>query len=103
MNTAVINIKTQPIIKEKAQKVAKELGFSLSSLVTAYLKQLIETKTVNFTVRDEIPSKYFIDSMKQSEADIKAGRVLSFKDGNAALSYLKEEIAHERHKRDKND
>jgi antitoxin component of RelBE/YafQ-DinJ toxin-antitoxin module len=41
MYTAVINVKTHPEIKSQAKKIAEELGFSLSSLVNAYLKQLI--------------------------------------------------------------
>ena len=74
MNTAVINIKTDPLLKTKAQKVASELGFSLSSLINAYLKQLVQTKTVSFSL-EEKPSKYLLKSLKESEEDIKAGRV----------------------------
>jgi len=46
MNTAVINIKTQPEVKAKAQEIAKEIGVSLSSLLNAYLKQFIKTNGV---------------------------------------------------------
>ena len=49
MNTAVINIRTDLGLKSAAQKVAEELGFSISSLVNAYLKQLVKTKTVHFS------------------------------------------------------
>ena len=64
MNSAVINIKTQPIIKKQAQIVAKELGFSLSSLVNAYLKQLIKTKTVHFSILNEgEPTDYLMNSL----------------------------------------
>lgn len=48
MKTAVINIKIEQKIKQDAQKIAGELGFSLSSLITAQLKQLVRTRT--FTI-----------------------------------------------------
>lgn len=74
MNTAVINIKTNPQIKAKAQKVAEELGFSLSSLINGYLRHLVKTKTVHFNTSEE-PTQYLIQAIKESEKDIKAGRV----------------------------
>ena len=46
----VINIKTDREVKEKAQKVASDLGFSLSAVVNAYLKQLVRNKEVYFGV-----------------------------------------------------
>lgn len=87
MNSAVINIKTNPVIKAKAQKVAEELGFSLSSLINGYLKHLVKTKTVHFTTSEE-PTQYLIDALKESEEDIKAGRVLSFKNERDAENYF---------------
>lgn len=74
MNSAVINIKTNPIIKAKAQKVAEELGFSLSSLINGYLKHLVKTKAVHFTTSEE-PSDWLIKILKENKKDIKAGRV----------------------------
>lgn len=76
MNTAVINIKTNPETKAQAKKVAAELGISLSSLVNAYLKQLIKTKTVTFSANelDEIPNARTRAILKQAEEDRKAGK-----------------------------
>lgn len=88
MNTAVINIKTEEATKKQAQQIAKELGMSLSSLINAYLKQLIRTKRVAFDLSEE-PSEYFINSMKKSEEDIKAGRVSqSFDNADDAIAWL---------------
>ena len=70
MNTAVINIKTQPETKIKAQTIAKELGLNLSSIINAYLTQLIKTKTVAFSVSEE-PTKYLLDMLRKSKKDIK--------------------------------
>ena len=73
MNTAVINIKIQPEVKIKAQEVASELGISLSSLINAFLRHLVKTKQVTFSL-DEQPSKYLLKILKESKRDIQAGR-----------------------------
>ena len=46
----VINIKTDKEIKEKAQKLAHELGVPLSTLVNAYLRQFIRTREFSFSL-----------------------------------------------------
>lgn len=93
MNTAIINFTTDPKLKKEAQKVAKKLGIPLSLALNNYLKEFVATKTVTF--RDETPSQYLIDSIKQSEEDIKAGRVIFFNSGKEALKYLDEMIKKE--------
>lgn len=91
MNTASILIKTEPQVKAKAQKTAKELGFSLSSLINAYLRQLIKTKTVIFSADDEEPAQYLLDSLKESKEDIKVGRVSpAFGNADDAISWLED-------------
>lgn len=87
MNTAVINIKVSPDLKAEAQSFAKELGFSLSALIHSYLKQVVRTRTVVLTDREE-PSDYLKKSLKESAEDIKNGRVVSFTNGQAAVAYL---------------
>lgn len=50
MAKVTINIKADADIKKKAQKTARELGFPLSTLINAYLHELVRTKTVSFGV-----------------------------------------------------
>jgi len=50
MKTAVLNIKIDPKVKNDAQKVADELGFTLSAIINASLKNLARSKTVSFSV-----------------------------------------------------
>jgi len=89
MNTAVINIKTNAKVKSQAQKIASDLGFSLSSLINGYLKSLIKTKTVHFSLAEkEEPSAYMVKALKESEEDRKAGRYSSFSSVDKALKYL---------------
>lgn len=92
MNISVLTVKTPSEVKTKAQEVARELGFSLSSLVNAYLRQLVKTKTVHFTIPEE-PTSFLLDSLKESKKDIKAGRVSpTFKTAEEATDWLNKEI-----------
>ncbi|MDA2922639.1 type II toxin-antitoxin system RelB/DinJ family antitoxin [Patescibacteria group bacterium AH-259-L07] len=50
----VINIKTDKEIKIKAQKIAKELGLPLSTVVNAYLKEFVRERSVRFSVEPEV-------------------------------------------------
>ncbi len=45
----IINIKADKDVKENAKKIAAEMGFSLSAIINAYLKQFIRNKEVHFT------------------------------------------------------
>jgi len=89
MNDAVITLKTDANLKQKAMELADELGFSLSAIINAYLKSFLRTKTVNFTTLDESkPTKFMIDGLKESAKDIKAGRVISFNSPGEEIEYL---------------
>ncbi len=100
MNTAVINIKIDPVIKKKAQKIVAELGLSLSSFIDAQLRQLVRTKSVTFGP-PEVPSAWMKRELAKSRADIKAGRVLSFGPPHKALEYIDGLIADHEHRHPK--
>jgi len=90
MNTAVINIKTQPETKAKAQEIAKAIGVSLSSLLNAYLKQFIKTKTITFSAKEEIPNAHTLKVLKKAEENYKKGNTSpAFKTGEEAVRWLK--------------
>ena len=55
MKTAVLNIKIDPKVKHRAQKVADKLGFSLSAIVNASLKNLARRKTVSYSLLEPTP------------------------------------------------
>lgn len=93
MNTAVINIKTQPEVKLKAQEIARQIGVSLSALINAYLKKLVRTKKVEFDLEEE-PSPYLVKMLRRAEKDIKAGRVSpAFDDVEDAIKWLHKKSA----------
>jgi addiction module RelB/DinJ family antitoxin len=97
MNTTSLHIQIEPVIKQQAQKTASELGLSLSSVVKVLLKQFIRTRKLSVELT-EIPNKYLKQSLKQSEEDIKAGRTISFKNTEEALSYIDSLIADDKQK-----
>ena len=50
MEKTILNIKTDKKLKEEAQKVAKELGLPLGTIINAYLRELSREKRVVFSV-----------------------------------------------------
>lgn len=88
MNTAVIITKTEPEVKKRAQAVAKEFGISLSSLLNAYLRQIVRTKKIEFALNEE-PSEYLKRTIKQALVDRKKGKASPvFNTGKEAIKWL---------------
>jgi addiction module RelB/DinJ family antitoxin len=91
MDTAVINLKVGTGVKAEAQRVAEEMGLSLSALIKGFLHQLVRTKTVAFTLREE-PSEYLLSTLKESRRDIEAGRISpAFGETDKAVDWLRRE------------
>jgi len=88
MNSTVINIKTDIKVKKEAQKIAADLGLSLSGAINGFLKQLIRDKTILFTLNENKPSDYLLSSIKESRDERKKGNFHSFKDTQSALKFL---------------
>lgn len=65
MSKTVMSIKTDKKLKEQAQKTAKNMGFSLGTLLNAYMKQLVVNKVIYFTAE---PS-YYMSEYLEKELD----------------------------------
>jgi len=86
----VINIRTDAKIKSEAQEVVRKLGLNLSAVINAYLRQLIRTKTVFFSLSEE-PTDYLLQALEESKKDIEKGFVSpSFDNAKEALKWLKD-------------
>lgn len=88
-----MSVKTDREIKEKAQKLAKKMGFPLGTLINAFLRQFIRDKAVNFSMEPTIPmSKALEKELSRIEKDIKEGKNISpaFDDVEEAIKYLHE-------------
>ena len=55
MKTAVLTVKIEPKVKHDAQRVADALGFSLSAIVNASLKNLARSKSVSYSLLEPTP------------------------------------------------
>ena len=51
---AIINIKADVETKKNAQKIAKELGLPLSSIINAYLKEFVREQEDTFSVEPHV-------------------------------------------------
>lgn len=88
MKTAVLNIKIDPKVKDDAQKVADELGFTLSAIITASLKNLARSKTVSFSLFE--PSQRLKQSMASARRDRAQGKSVGpFRDAESAIKSLR--------------
>jgi len=92
MNNSVVTIKIDSQTKLEAQKTAQELGMPLSVVIKAFLRQFIKTKTVEFSARDEEPSEYLKNAIRQAEKDWKAGKASpAFRTGEEAVAWLEKQ------------
>jgi len=72
MKTSMLSIKIDPKVKSGAQRVADELGFSLSAIVNASLKNLMRSKTVSYSLLE--PSPMLKDAIESARKDRARGK-----------------------------
>lgn len=85
---AVINFKLDKKLKLEAQKVADELGVSLSGVLKNELRRLVADRRVVLDEYVEVPNKKTAKLLKQAQKDIEAGDVYSFRNNKEALRFL---------------
>ncbi len=89
MNTkTLLTVKTDKSLKKAAQDIAEELGFSLGTLVNAYLKQFVRTKEVSFE-KSYKPSEYLKWAIEESRKEDVSGKLKAFKNVEEMLKDLK--------------
>jgi addiction module RelB/DinJ family antitoxin len=69
----MINIKADKEVKENAQKIAKEIGLPLSTVMNAYLKEFIRERAVRFSVEPQLRPEIG-KLLKQASNDYKNGK-----------------------------
>ena len=89
MVKTLLNIKTDREVKEEAQKIARELGVPLSTVINAYLKEFIREREVHLSLAHHM-SPRLEKLLEGVEKDIKSDRNLSpvFSSGRAMDTYL---------------
>ncbi len=76
MKTIAINIKTEKEVKDSAQRLAREMGLSLSAIVTASLRQFVRTGEVQFSVSPRM-TPYLEKIIEEARRDYKIGKNIS--------------------------
>ena len=86
----MINIKADKEVKERAQRIAEELGLPLSTVINAYLKEFIRNREVKFSIEPQLNPE-IERLLKQASKDYKQGKNISpaFSDPDKMLSYLR--------------
>ncbi|MEK7082092.1 MAG: hypothetical protein AAB915_00215 [Patescibacteria group bacterium] len=73
MNTAVINVKTDPKLKQDIKKVAQELGLPVGTILNAYMRDLVRERRVVFSAPPALNRR--TQRLLQSiDRDIRAGK-----------------------------
>lgn len=73
MYTAVINIKTDPKLKQDLKEVTRQLGLPLGTIINAYLRELVRERRVVFSAPPELNqrTKKLLEGI---DRDIRAGK-----------------------------
>ncbi len=76
MKTALMNFKTDPSIKTAVQKKAASLGVSTSFLLEQAVREMLMSESI--TLKPLIPNKETIRAIRQSERELKSGKMKKF-------------------------
>lgn len=88
MKTTII-LKADKEIKEKAQKVAKKLGLTLSAVINASLTQFVKDEAVSFSTAPRMTAR-LEKLVGEARRDYKTGRNMSpeFTSAKDAIKWL---------------
>lgn len=90
-NYAVINLKTDPNLKNRAVEVANRLGISISSVLNNELRRFATEQSVVF----DVPETLNIKTAKQlatSKKQINRGNYYKFESNEESLKFLTKEL-----------
>ena len=73
MHSAVINIKTDPKLKQGVKKVAQELGLPVGTILNAYMRELVRERRVVFSAPPAL-NRRTQRLLQGIDRDIKAGK-----------------------------
>jgi len=86
----VLNVKTDDNLKKQAQQLAEELGLPLSTVVSGYLREFVQSREITFSNAPRM-SPWLEKIIGEFEEDRRKGRGLSpaFSSAAQAFEYLK--------------
>jgi antitoxin component of RelBE/YafQ-DinJ toxin-antitoxin module len=88
---AVINLKTDPKLKEDASETANKLGVSLSAVLNNELRRFATEKSVVFEI-PELPNNRTAEQLLVSQKQINDGDYYKFDNNKKSLEFLAKEL-----------
>ncbi|MFZ1249750.1 MAG: type II toxin-antitoxin system RelB/DinJ family antitoxin [Candidatus Saccharimonadales bacterium] len=89
---AVINLKTDPALKKAVQKIADELGVSISAVLNNELHRFARERRVTFEI-PEVPNAQTAKRMEKSRKEFQAGDYHKFETNDEALDFLHNQLS----------
>ena len=86
-NTVLFNIKIDKKQKERAQKVAKDIGLPLGTVVNLLIDKFIDEKRV-VAQESYIPNARLRKSIEEARKEYASGKMKSFTDMDEMFAYL---------------
>ena len=90
-NYAIINLKTDPELKQLATQTASKLGISISAVLNNELRRFTAEQSVAFEV-PEVPNKNTAEELSSSKERINAGDYHHFDSNKKAIEFLADEL-----------
>jgi addiction module RelB/DinJ family antitoxin len=90
-NYSVINLKTDPKLKEKAAATAEKLGISISVVLNNELRRFTTEQSVTFEL-PEVPNVKTARQLDSSKKKIEASDYHKFDSNSKALKFLANEL-----------
>lgn len=79
--TATLNLRINPIIKNNAENVLKQLGIPMATAIDMFLRQISMTGSIPFAVKLPAPQSFNADMM--SDAELENALLEGFKQAEA--------------------
>lgn len=74
MGNGVINIRVDKNLKKASEAVFNEIGVSMTTGITMYLKKVVKSQSIPFSLVVEEPNKATLEAFKEAD-DIMSGKV----------------------------
>lgn len=90
-NLTNVNVKVDPITKEEATIILKELGLNMSTAVNMYLRQIVLNRGIPFEVKAPDPTERLQEALDEGEEilkEIKAGKRKPYKNMTELINAL---------------
>ena len=96
--TTIVNVKVDQKVKQQAQRVAEDLGFTLSGIINVYLRQLVRTKTVFVSEKYEEPSDFLAAALEEARLERSQGKNFTFSSNEEAVNFIDKVITDSKNK-----